>query len=174
LIFNVKNGKDSSEITIIAINGHRIKCIPETGSENTIISTELYRKLFQRYLLHTTKKKFSAYAQKEPLNCRGFFRARITHNRCIVSDKVYVIDGDAETLLGRTACCNLGIFVKTGHIRNVTPKDPEQAALDELLRNYDDVFHGVLVTDYQHKVTVDPSVSPVARKLCSKPYICNG
>lgn len=168
-----KSRKDSKES--ILLNGQRIKCVPDTGSEHTIISAELYHKLFRQFLLHKTKKQFLAYGQKTPLTCRGFFKARITWNRCITQEDVYIIDGhcNAETLLGKTACYNLGIFTKPGYVHKVGThlQNSEEQALEELLNSYEDVFVGPgCITNYEHKVTVDSTVPPVAQKLRRKPY----
>ena len=53
-----------------------------------------------------------------------------------ISSKIYVIEGNAESLLGRDYSCNLGILTQV----NLVGQNSNQSELDSLLNEYDDVF----------------------------------
>ena len=81
--------------------------IVDTGSKN--------------YELSQTQRRFISYGQKDPLNFKGHFNAAIRVGDKTVNSKAYVIEGNAESLLGRDSSFKL----------------------DSLLKEYDDVFQGL-------------------------------
>ena len=95
--------------------------IVDTGSKYDIIFSELHNTQFKNYELSQTQRRFIAYGQKDPLNFKGHFNAAIRVGDKTVNSKVYVIEGNAESLLGRDSSFKL----------------------DSLLKEYDDVFQGL-------------------------------
>ena len=59
------NSKDGS--IQVVINGQNVKMVVDRGSKQNIISSHVYRALFQSYELQKTKKMFTAYGQQKPL-----------------------------------------------------------------------------------------------------------
>ena len=104
------NNSDSS-ITA-RINEQRIKMIVDTGSKYDVIFSELHNTQFKNYELSQTQKRFTAYGQKAPLKCKGYFNAAIRLGDKTVNSKIYVIEGNAESLLGRDSSFKLGILTK--------------------------------------------------------------
>ena len=154
------NNVDSS-ITV-QINGQRTKMIVDTGCKYNIISSKLYKSQFKNYELSRTQKRFTAYGQKEPLKCNGYFNATIRAGDKTISTKVYVIEGNAEVLLGRDSSFKLEILTQVNSIDQASA----QGELDALLKEYDDIFQGLgKVTDFEHKITIDPEVKPVSQHL---------
>ena len=113
--------------------------IIDTGSKYDIIFSELHKTQFKNYELSQTQKRFIAYGQKDPLNFKGHFNAAIRVGHKTVNSKVYVIEGNAESLLGRDSSFRLGILTQV----NSVCQNSTQSELDSLLKEYDDVFQGL-------------------------------
>ena len=162
-VLSLNNG--DSSITV-RINEQRIKMIVDSGSKYDIISSELHKTQFKNYELSQTQKRFTAYGQKDPLKCKGYFNAAIRVGDKTVNSKIYVIEGNAESLLGRDSSFKLGILTQV----NSVGQNSNQSELDSLLKEYDDVFQGLgKVTDFEHKITIDPEVKPVSQQLRRMP-----
>ena len=158
-VLSLNNG--DSSITV-RINEQRIKMIVDTGSKYDIISSEFHKTQFKNYELSQTQKRFTAYGQKDPLKCKGYFNAAIRVDDKTVNSKIYVIEGNAESLLGRDSSFKLGILTQV----NSVGQNSNQRELHSLLKAYDDVFQGLgKVTDFEHKITIDPDVKPVSQQL---------
>ena len=109
------NNVDSS-ITV-QINGQRTKMIVDTGCKYNIISSKLYKSQFRHCELNRTHRRFTAYGQNEPLNCNGYFNATIKASDKTINTKVYVIEGNAESLLGRDSSFKLAILTQVNLLR---------------------------------------------------------
>ena len=96
-VLSLNNGDNS--ITV-RTNKQTIKTIVETGSKYNIISSQLHKMQFKNYEVSQSQKHFTAYGQKDPLNCKGYFNAAIRVGDKTVSKRIYVIEGNAESLLG--------------------------------------------------------------------------
>ena len=135
-VLSLNNG--DSSITV-RINKQRIKMIVDTGSKYDIISSELRKTQFKNYELSQTQKRFTAYGQKDPLKCKGYFNAAIRVGNKAVNSKIYVTEGKAESLLERDSSFKLGILTQV----NSVGQNSNQSELDSLLKAYDDVFQGL-------------------------------
>ena len=82
------------------------------------------------------RRCFTVYRQKDPLNCKGYFNAAIRVGDKTVNWNIYVIEGNAESFIGRDSSFKLGILT---HVNSVDQND-SQSELDSLLKEYDDVF----------------------------------
>ena len=149
------NNADSS-ITV-TLNGQRTKMIVDTGCKYNIISSTLYRTQFKNFELYPTEKRFTAYGQQEPLQCKGYFNASIRTNKNVVNVKVYVIAGNAESLLGRDSSFKLKVLTQFNSVNQ-----DSNSELDSLLKEYSDVFEGLgRVNNFEHKIAIDPVGKPV-------------
>ena len=161
------NRKDGS--IRVVINGQNVKMVVDTGSKQNIISSRLYRALFQSYELQKTKKMFTAYGQQKLLKCLGYFHATLRSGIHCIDSKVYVIDGEAESLLGRESSFNLQVvkLINTPHIASHSyVKAESKEDIDALLNEFGDLFQGIgNVANYEHKIKIDPKVAPVSQKL---------
>ena len=159
------NNKDNS--IQIQLNGRKIRMIIDTGSVQNIISSELYHSRFKVYQLMKTSKKFTAYGQRNHLNCLGYFKASLRAGMKTISSKIYVIQGQAEALLGRNACIELGVIRQIMPIKvdsNVNQKT--KTCFDNLIEEYNDIFTGLgKIAKFEHKISVNPNVKPVSQKL---------
>ena len=177
-IVNEQNSDDSDEFIYsvdpegketIQINAQKVKMVIDTGSSRNFIGDGLYNRLFKRNTkLRQTTKKLYAYGQKTPLPCIGFFEAELCWKDSKIKDDVYVIRGDVEALLGRTSSFSMKILNKKETINTV---QHSAERFQNLFEEYAELFKGLgKVNGYTHKVTVDPSVPPVAQKLRQIPY----
>ena len=114
---------DESEVPVLSLNNsdssitariyeQRIKMIVDTGSKYDIISSELHKTQFKNYELSQTQKRFTAYGQKDPLKWKGYFNTAIRLGDKTVSSKIYVIEGNAESLLGGDSSFKVGVLIK--------------------------------------------------------------
>ena len=148
------NNADSS-ITV-QLNGQRTRMIVDT------ISSKLYQSQFKNYKLNITEKHFTAYGQKQPLKCRGYFNATIRMSDTAVSSNVYVIEGNAESLLGRDSSFKLSVLTQVNSVH----QESDNAELNSLLKEYSNIFDGLgKVNDFEHKITVDPMFKPKSQHL---------
>ena len=105
--------------------------IVDTGCKyNNIISSQLYKSQFRHFELNRTHRRFTAYGQKEPLNCNGYFNATIKASDKTINTKVYVIEGNVEPLLGRDSSCKLAILTQVNSVGQAS----DQNELDSLLK----------------------------------------
>ena len=146
--------------------------IIDTGSVQNIISSELYHSQFKVYQLMKTSKKFKAYGQRNLLNCLGYFKASLRAGMKTISSKIYVIQGQAEALLGRNACIELGVIRQVMPLKvdsNVNQKT--KTCLDNLIEEYNDIFTGLgKIAKFEHKISVNPNVKQVSKKLRRIPF----
>ena len=154
--------------TQVTINGQKIKTVADTVCRQNIISSQLYREQFRRFLLERTTKQFVAYGQKIPLTCLGRFKAKLKAGITIINSYVYVIEGEAESLLGRKSCFDLEILKPVKSVKQVELNcgKVSDTRLNSLLKEYNVLFHGLgQITNYSHKIKTDPNVKPVSQRL---------
>ena len=164
------NNEDSS--VQVKMDGQKIRMIVDTGCKYNIISSQLYNAKFKSHELRPSKKRFIAYGQKDPLNCKGYFTATIKVGKKEIRANVYVIQGHSESLLGRDSSFNLEIIsVNLVQDKPSFPKTSENSELDSLLREFDEIFHGIgKVANFEHKIAIDSSVKPVSQRLRRIPF----
>ena len=103
----------------VTINGQKIKMVADTGCRQNIISSQLYKEQFRRFPLERITKQFVAYGQKIPLTCLGRFKAKLKAGMTAFNSYVYVIEGEAESLLGRKSCFDLEILKPVKSVKQV-------------------------------------------------------
>lgn len=86
-IFSMNNSDSSIQVKL---NEQKTRMIVNTGGKFNIISSQLYKSQFKRYELRETKKRFIAYGQKEPLDCKGYFTATLKVGRKDIVGNIYV------------------------------------------------------------------------------------
>ena len=163
---------DSKCSQTININNQYLKMVVDTGCESNIISELTYRTLFHQYPLVQTARTFSAYGGNK-LKCKGYFLANLQWNGHIQKDRIYVMFGQSEPLIGRKSSFDLEI-IKPNFVNKVA--ESESMDFGKIMEEYSDIFQGlghIKKADgqpYQHSVTVDPTVTPVAQRLRRKPF----
>ena len=151
----------------VMVNGRKIKMVADTGCRQNIILSRLYTEQFKGHSLERTPKQFVVYGQKKPLTCLGKFKANLKAGMTSVCSYVYVIEGQAESLLRRKCSFDLGIFKQVKFVKQAESnyKKISDSKLNSLVKEYD-LFHGLgQITNCYHKIKVDPNVKPVSQRL---------
>ena len=84
-----------------------------------------------------------------------------------IKERINVIEGQAESLLGRQCCFDLGLlkqitFMNTDSASTKVNSDK----LNLLVREYDYLFHGLgNITNFTHKISIDSKVKAVSQPL---------
>ena len=84
---------------------------------------------------------FGLWSTDVPLTCWGRFKASLKAGMRVINSYVYVIQGQAESLLGRQSLA-LEIYKEVKHVKQTNFEKIEDPKLNSLLKEYDDIFHG--------------------------------
>ena len=84
------------------------------------------------------------HGQQTPLKCLGFFQATLLSGIKCIDSKVYVVYGEAESLLGRVSSFDLEVIKLINTPYNDRSKASVNAgseeSLDSLLDKFSDIF----------------------------------
>ncbi|XP_014677655.1 PREDICTED: uncharacterized protein K02A2.6-like [Priapulus caudatus] len=126
--------------------------------------------------LRYTSKKLYAYQSDEPLEIKGVFAADI----CLADGKVskhaefVVLNGKGCALLGRDTAIKLGVLCLKNQVNAVDSEaigKPDDLYVQKLLSKHSACFSGLgKLKDYQVKLHIDPSVTPIAQRQRKIPY----
>lgn len=150
---------DATDTETVRINGTNVDMIIDTGATRNFLPVSIARQVMNKNQeLKETPKKFFAYGQSKPLDCRGYFRAVLTYGNSSIDDDVFVINGNVEPLLSGTASFRLGILQ-----RNTAYIIDEKS---DIFDRNSHLFEGIgFINSFSHKLTINESVPPVAQKL---------
>ena len=77
---------------------------------------------------------------------------------------MFVNEGHGEALLGRDSSFKLGILKHVNSVVNRESNRPSE--MGPLLDEFGDLFHGLgKVTNFEHKIAIDPKIQPVSQSL---------
>ena len=134
----------------ILVNGEPVSFKLDSGADVSVISEKTYDLLsVQGKLLPPDKKLYGPC--KVPLFCKGKFTASLTHNLQCCADKIYVVPGLEQSLLGRSACSRLGTIAR---ISAVDAKDSNYEKM------FPSLFQGLGCIDGVYEIKLDDSVTP--------------
>lgn len=84
---------------------------------------------------------------------------------------MFNIEGHSESLLGRDSSFKLEIIKQVNTVWDNSPKNNVNSELDASLKEFDEIFHGIgKVTNFEHKIAIDPNVKPVSQPLRHIPF----
>ena len=96
--------------------------------------------------------------------CNGYFDVTLRKGDSVCTTVLYVIEGHGESLLGRDSSLKLGVLKQVNSVGS--SQSNRQSELVSLLHEFDDLFHGLgKVTNFEHKIVIDPKVQPVSQHL---------
>lgn len=96
--------------------------------------------------------------------CNGYFDVTLRKGDSVDTTVLYVIEGHGESLLGRDSSFKLGVLKQVKSVGS--SQSNRQNELVSLLHEFDDLFHGLgKVTNFEHKIVIDPKVQPVSQHL---------
>ena len=106
-------GSLSSRPHLVSIQSSEgaIQFNPDTGADVTIIDDATFSRLKAKPPLAKSNVKLMAYASKVPLNIRGSYRTRLTHQDKTVAEQIFVSNNPNKgiSLLSRSASQALGL-----------------------------------------------------------------
>ena len=150
------------------IENELVYVIIDSGVTCNLMSEQVFDKVSQGKLeLSKTERKIYAYASQEPLKLSGkcMLNICVPDTQTLFKTRFFVMPGSADILLGRSSSEELivlkvGVSVNTCESKNTTDK---KAALET---KYPKVFTGLeKLKDFQLKVHVDESVTPIAQAM---------
>lgn len=96
--------------------------------------------------------------------CNGYFDVTLRKGDSVDTTVLYVIEGHGESLLGRDSSFKLRVLKQVKSVGS--SQSNRQSELVSLLQEFDDLFHGLgKVTNFKHKIVIDPKVQPVSQHL---------
>lgn len=150
----------------LCTNGKGINYKLDTGSQVNILLEKQYYSLRWKPKLHQTNIQLMSYS-KHSIPVLGACVLEVTHLG--KAAKVYfVIVQDASTaILGVKACDKLGLVKRTYTIENCTKiKDTTAQIVDQ----NNDLFDGLGCLPGEHKISIDPAVTPVVSPCRKIPF----
>lgn len=145
----------------ISLNGQQLSVIADSGADINIIDEQDYSKLQPRPKLRSDNTKIFPYGSKTPLLVKGVFNADVQVASLQSTELFYVIAGSGGSLLGWKTSKRLNL-VRV--VQNLTSVSQTRCSVEQLVQDYDDLFQGLgKLKDFQVKLHVDESVSPVAQ-----------
>ena len=158
----------------IEINNTKTNVIIDSGSTINIIDKTAYENISPKPQLLSTKTRIFPYQSQQPLSIKGVFHADITANNITVQDKIYVVNGNYGSLLGKTTAEKLDVL-RIGpppQVRTLKINQPEiPQSTYEIIQQYSEVFQGVgLLKNFKLKLHIDPSVTPVQQPIRRIPF----
>ena len=165
----------------ITIGKTTIAAIIDSGSTLNLLDEQTYNKLNPKPLLRNSNIQVFAYQSDTKLSVLGSFNTNVTVHDKSTGTTFYVIKGQGENLLGKSTAENLDILRVgppkiTHQTANIQAKPvissknvPESTK--EIIQNHADTFQGTgLLKDFQLKLHIDPSVTPVQQPIRRIPY----
>ena len=158
----------------VKIGGISRDVLIDSGSASNLISKDTLQELKYQGLkieLKPCKKRLYAYGGRE-LGVEGQFQTEVSVSKTKVVANFIVVES-GRCLLGYSTATDLGILrvdpkgtLGTGDCNTV-----DDTFVGELKAKYPSVFQGIgKLKDYQLKLHVDPSVTPVVQKMRRVPF----
>lgn len=163
--FNVGNTNSTLPTTNVFVNGTQISFTIDTGSSANIISKNVFDKFLNTTVLTSAASdKIFPYNSTMKLPVVGKFKAVLKHGANETQTNVFVIDSEAQSLLGYQTSISLGIVKMIFQVESeITSKYVEH--------RYPEIVHGVgKLKDHQVHLHIDPNVQPTAQKHRRVPF----
>ncbi|XP_060079959.1 uncharacterized protein K02A2.6-like [Ylistrum balloti] len=152
---DVNNVENSEWVETVVVNEHPVTFQLDTGAKCNVLSRRLYEKLNNKQL-QPCKTPLRSYSGHQ-IKCIG-----TTHMMCSYQNKpeqkvqFYVVDMNAQAVLGASTCQELGLIKRIHSIQTSAGKVP--AGIDE---GFEDLFSGLGCLPGEHSIKLDKSVTLV-------------
>ena len=136
----------------------------DTGASVSVMSENVYHRLWPRRGLNTTTIRLQNYS-REPITVVGSTDVHVVYQGQTTTLPLVVVKGDGPTLLGRNWLTHIRLNWNEIHYTN-------NPGLHELLGKYSEIFQERLGTfkGYEAKIEVDPNATPRFNKARTIPY----
>jgi Arc/MetJ-type ribon-helix-helix transcriptional regulator len=178
-----RTGDETTLSCVVYINGHKTLVEPDTGADSNIMDEIQLQELKTKspeLQLYESKVKLNTLKEKLPV--KGECIVTIENETRIAQAPMVIIKGKINSLpsLGRTTLEELGMVKidETGRLKepnkpsstcNIRKLQETQSSVDELLKPYQDLFHGIGRAtrngeEIQLHLPMDEEAEPVAQK----------
>ena len=175
-VWTLKNKKLSS--FSVKINGQSVKVLIDSASVN-LVDKRTYDNFIPMPALKKTSVKIYPYGSEKPLNVLGMFHAKLSgsgEDRTPVTAKLCVTEGSSRSLTGQHTAVEIGLLrvgpepSLVNKVNKLKVDNDKLSALpksvQQILSNDAEVLDGIgKLKDFEVKLKVDPSVTPVSQRL---------
>ena len=161
-----------------------MKVLIDSGASVNLLDKHTYDNLIPRPALKKTSVKIFPYGSEKHLNILGMFHAKLSgsgEDRTPVTAKLYVTEGSSGSLIGQNTAIEIGLLhigpepSLVNKVNKLKVDNDKLSALpksvQQILSNNAKVFDGIgKLKDFEVKLKVDPSVTPVSQRLHRLPY----
>ena len=181
-VWTLKNEKLNS--FSVKINGQSVKVLIDSGASVNLLDKQTYDNLIPRAALKKTSVKIYPYGSEKHLNILGMFHSKLSgsgEDRTPVTAKLYVTEGSSGSLIGQNTAIEIGSLhigpepSLVNKVNKLKVDNDKLSALpksvQQILSNNAKVFDEIgKLKDFEVKLKVDPSVTPVSQRLRRLPY----
>ena len=156
----------------VLVNNILIKMEVDTGTRATVISKKNFHNFFGDVKLEDPDCSFKT-ALKHKFRPIGYYLANVKYGNVSAEGKLYVVDGDIDSLIGRTWLRALKLLKGDSLIINqVSETSDVNAELNELLEKYSTLFDGKLgkAKNVIASLLVKPGAKPIYQKPATVPF----
>ena len=168
-IFYVGNNqKDKFELKV---NDCPVKMLIDSGATVNLLDSAAFDNLLNKPCLKKSNTKIFPYMSTIPLKVRRSFYSKLTHKDRSIDAKFYVVEGNCGSLLGKDSATRINLL-RVGP-ENSFPVNTLSTpnTVEGIVSKYPSVFSGVgKLKNFQVKVHIDPTVTPVIQPLRRLPY----
>lgn len=148
----------------VLINGSRVRCKLDSGAEGNVMSVGTFNELKKSSELRSTKVRLFDFANRrtDPF---GVATLTVRHKDREHQLDFFIVAGSGPTLLSCITCSKLHLLQRF----DSSSQSKHVSSTEDLLREFDDVFHNLGCLPGEHHISVDPTVKPVIHALRKVP-----
>lgn len=163
---NVNNINETPKANI-NINGSNIKVIIDTGTSVNLISSTTYNQLWKKPTLTQDNTSIYSYNSQNKLPIMGKFIGHLCHGTKTVNETIYVLKGDAESLLSYRTAKTLGLInITVANINSLNRIDEQY-----IKHNYSELINRTgKLRNFKVHLHIDNKVLPVAQQHRRIPF----
>ena len=168
-IFYVGNNqKDKFELKV---NDCPVKMLIDSGATVNLLDSAAFDNLLNKPCLKKSNTKIFPYMSTIPSKVRGSFYSKLAHKDRSIDAKFYVVEGNYGSLLGKDSATRINLLCVGPE--NSFPLNTLSTpnTVEGIVSKYPSVFSGVgKLKNFQVKIHIDPTVTPVIQPLRILPY----
>ena len=168
-IFYVGNNqKDKFELKV---NDCPVKMLIDSGTTVNLLDSAAFDNLLNKPFVKKLNTKIFPYVSTTPLKLRGSFYSKLTHKDRSIDAKFYVVEGNYGSLLRKDSATRIDLL-RIGP-ENSFPLNTSSTpnTVEGIVSKHLSVFSGVgKLKNFQVKIHIDPTVTPVIQPLKRLPY----
>ncbi|KAJ8018643.1 hypothetical protein HOLleu_43268 [Holothuria leucospilota] len=165
-IFILGDQAESGHVNV-TVGGVTISMLIDSGATCNIIGKDTWEFLKAKKVKcqsEKTNKSVYPYGSRQPLSILGKFKTISEVNGVETNSEFLVLDGKAESLLGKNTAIALGVLRLGPRVNSLKMKE-------DITTKFPGCFSGIgKLQGYKAKLNIDPEVTPVAQKVRRIPF----